>query len=1005
MIVPKYYEDPHCIHVNCEAPRAYFIPYESLEKAKEGKREESSRYFSLNGTWSFKYYASVHHVKDHFYHEDYAVEDWDELPVPSNWQLHGYDRPNYTNKRYPYPVDPPFVPTDNPTGLYVRDFELTQKEDIPYLIFEGVDSCFYVWINGQLVGYSEVSHTTSEFNIEPYVKVGKNRIAVMVLKWGSGSYLEDQDKWRLSGIFRDVYILYREREHLKDVFIKPVLNHDYSKGSITCELESNESITAYLYHDGKLLDTKEGVKKLLFEVDHPKLWNAEEPYLYTIVFTSGKEFIPFKVGFRHIEIRNSIIYLNGVALKFKGVNRHDFHPETGYVIPVEHMEKDLKLMKRHNINAVRASHYPNDPRFLELTDRYGFYVIDEADLETHGAFREEINILSNHPLYKEAYLDRMVQMVERDKNHPSILMWSLGNESGYGVNHLAMGDYVKKRDTSRLVHYEGYFSPKYYDLHRNELDNHFLDVYSRMYAPIEWIEDVFLHDEVEHHRPFIQCEYSHAMGNGPGDLKDYWDLFYRHDRLSGGFVWEWADHGIRTTNEDGKSYYAYGGDFKDEPNDGNFCIDGLVYPDRTPHTGLLELKNVLSPMEVELIDAHRGIVKITNRLDYKNLEHLNLHWLIETDGKVVQEGVVEDLDVPPHASVLYPLNYSFPEERGHTYLTFSCHLREETWFAPKGYELGFRQFELPVELEKSMLVPDGQLDVSTHGEEILIKGIDFSYRFNTLDGTLTQFLHKGEERLCSMPKLEIWRAPTDNDRKIKLQWMNFGYHRLKMYVYETTIVEQTKTILKIEVRYALGTYSDEMIAKGVSAWEIYSSGDLRFTTTPQFRKGIPFLPRFGLQWVMPEGFEDVVYFGYGPYESYVDKKQLTRVSKFRTTVDGMYENYLKPQENGSHYQTEYAAIFNESGQGMAFIGCPQFSFNASHFTPHDITDAKHPHELKRRGETIVHLDYQQSGLGSNSCGPELDERYRLQPEPFTFSVRIKPIERHELEEVVNQELV
>lgn len=630
--VEKYWENPEILHVNCEKPHAYFIPYENENKARKGIRGTSKYFNSLNGLWKFKYLNSVYDVEDDFYRIDYNADNWDNLPVPSNWQLHGYGKPNYTNKNYPYPCDPPFVPNENPTGLYIRDFFVNDIADRKnYLVFEGVSSCFYVWLNGEYVGYSQVSHMTSEFDISKYLKSGRNRLAVMVLKWCDGSYLEDQDMWRLSGIFRDVYLLNRTPVHISDLFVKAEINDGLDIGSINCTVTLSEQCTSTVKailtdNSGKVLEEKiqsidqEGT--LEFHVSNPKLWSAEIPNLYSLCLICEGEVIFQKIGFRKVEIRDSVFYINGMPIKFKGVNRHDSHPELGYAVPLDFIKQELYLMKRHNINAIRTSHYPNDPRFYELCNEIGFYVIDEADLECHGTdMVGKINLLSDDPTYEKAYVDRMVRMVERDKNFACIVMWSLGNESGYGCNLVKMAQWAKQRD-SRLIHYERVFHPKMKEeFESGKYDTSCLDVYSRMYPSIDWIEDEFLTDENEK-RPLILCEYSHAMGNGPGDLKDYWDLFYQQERLAGGFVWEWCDHGIAQKTSDGKEYFAYGGDFGDMPNDGNFCVDGLVYPDRTPHTGLLELKNVIAPIDVEAVDLDNGKLKITNRFDFLNLSSL-----------------------------------------------------------------------------------------------------------------------------------------------------------------------------------------------------------------------------------------------------------------------------------------------------------------------------------------------------------------------------------------------
>lgn len=1014
--VEKYWEDPSKLHINCEKPHAYFIPYENEVKAQKGIRGTSKFFQSLNGSWKFKYHDTINKVEDGFYNADYDANTWDELIVPSNWQMHGYDKPNYTNVNYPFPFDPPFVPNENPTGLYIRDFNVeVKKNKFVNLVFEGVDSCFYVWINGIQVGYSQVSHMTSEFNITPYLKDGKNRIAVMVLKWCDGSYLEDQDKWRLSGIFREVYLLSRDEEHISDIFVKTELNDDFSEGIIRCEIETKgkteSDIKAVLkgfkeetQSDISLEKMNSGILK--FKVSKPELWSAETPKLYKLFLYLGEEVVLLNVGFIKVEIKESVIMINGKPVKFKGVNRHDSHPELGQAIPMQHMKDDLLLMKRHNINSIRTSHYPNDPRFLELCDELGFYLIDEADLETHGAGPAgDIDLISRDPMFEKAYVDRMEQMVERDKNHASIVMWSLGNESGYGENHMKMEEWTRNRDTSRLIHYEGATG-----WGKNDLDTSCLGVYSRMYPSIADMEDLILHNETEK-RPYVLCEYCHAMGNGPGDLKDYWDLMYKYPRLVGGFVWEWCDHSIKTKNEDGIEYYAYGGDFGDMPNDGNFCVDGLVFPDRTPHTGLLELKNVICPVRTEAVDLSLGKIKITNLYDFIDLSGLNLNWKIERDGELIASGVNIELDIAPHEVKIVTLSYTMPQKaNGRYFLTIAYTLKNSTAWAEVGYEVGFKQFELPVgKVEKIGLKISEMPGIKfiKTDNDIIIQGTNFEYIFNKNSGSFTSLQLNGLNMICGEPAFNLWRAPTDNDANIKSKWMEEGFDRIKNHVYSISITSEDENHIAICTDFSLGGYIKKPILRAKSTWTVYGSGDILLETQIKVREELPGLPRLGLQLCMSKGNELVEYFGYGPHESYIDKHRSTRKSKFKVTVDQMHENYLKPQENGSHYKTEWATVSNKQGMGLLFIGMDDFSLNVSHFTPQDITKAKHPFELKRREETIVNLDYALNGIGSNSCGPELLEAYRLSQTDICFKLRIKPvfIEDISIMDLVNTEIL
>ena len=1009
--IEKYWENPHVLHIGCEKPRAYFIPYEDELKAHKGLRGESEFFRSLNGNWKFKYHDSICKVEDGFYFESFDAGAWDSIPVPSNWQMHGYDRPNYTNVNYPYPCDPPYVPNDNPAGIYIRDFHMQMREGKEYyMVFEGVDSCFYLWVNGAFAGYSQVSHMTSEFKVTGLLRPGKNRIAVMVLKWCDGSYLEDQDMWRLSGIFRDVYILERDNTHISDIFAETLLNDDFSRGTILCRIDTDGAagfeagsleVRAVLKDAaGKTLcDTSRminGSGTIELSVEKPALWSAEIPNLYTLTLGAGSEIIPLKIGFRRIEIKDSVILVNGRAVKFKGVNRHDSHPELGHTIPLYHMRQDLLMMKRHNVNAIRTSHYPNDPRFLEYCDELGFYVIDEADLEAHGVQQAgDICMLSGEPMFADAFLDRMQRMVERDKNHACVVIWSLGNESGYGENHRNMALWAKKRDASRLIHYEGaFFLERINHPDKDKIDTSCIDMYSVMYPHVSWIEGEFLKKEDEK-RPLILCEYSHAMGNGPGDLKDYWDILYKHPRLAGAFVWEWTDHGIKAKTADGIEYFAYGGDFGDMPNDGNFCIDGLVYPDRTPHKGLLELKNVIAPVRTEAADLEKGVIKITNLYDFMDLSHIMLSWKVEKDGECIQSGTIADINTAPHESGIFYLPFAIPQEaEGRYFLTVRYVLKNETAWAEAGSEIAFEQFELSAKkaFKPIPIKPKARfIEIAETGGNIIIEGTDFKYIFDKFHGAFESIEYNGVPMICKKPGFSIWRAPADNDGGIKRRWFEEGFDMMRAHIYSVNSEIEGDKRISIRSDFSLSAYSKKPAIRGSALWIVYGGGDIVLEVIANAAKELPFLPRFGLEIWMPEGNELVEYFGYGPHESYIDKRRSTRKSKYSATVDSMHEDYIMPQENGSRYSVEWAAVTDILGRGLLFTGMDDFSFNASHFTPEDLTKAMHNYELKKRPETIVHLDYMMSGVGSASCGPELLPQYRLSRKDISFKIGIRPI--------------
>lgn len=984
--VEKYWENPEVLHVNCSKLHAYFVPYETQAKALQGIRGASCFYKTLNGMWQFRYYKSVSEVKEDFSRYKLDTRDWEQMMVPANWQLCGeYDKPNYTNYNYPIVLDPPFVPNENPAGVYYREFHYKPQGETK-LVFEGVDSCMYVWVNGGFVGYSQVSHMTSEFDISAFVAKGKNTIAVMVLKWCDGTYLEDQDKWRLSGIFRDVYLLQRQPQHIEDIFIRTDVDVQAREAALICELAvssvAGTEVKAVLTDAvGNALGTEQasisGSGSVSFAVKGIQLWSAEQPYLYNLLLYCGGEVILQRVGFRKIEIRESVFRINDAPIKLKGVNRHDSHPTLGFVIPLSHMKQDLLMMKRHNINAIRTSHYPNDPRFLQLCDEMGFYVIDEADYESHGA-GDDNNLVSNNPLFLKASLDRMERMVERDKNATCVVMWSLGNESGYGSNHLAMAEWARSRDSSRPLHYERAFDRP------TALSTDCLDVVSRMYPSVEWIRDEFLTNK-EERRPLVLCEYCHAMGNGPGDLQEYWDLLYSHERLMGGFVWEWCDHGL-----EGR---YYGGDYGDEPNDGNFCLDGLVYPDRTPHTGLLELKSVIAPIRAELVSAQDMRLRIANLYDFIDLSHIALHWSIECDGSPVATGTVETLSAKAGQTEEITLPTAFADvPQGRCYLNLMFRQNRQALCCECGHIVHICQFALPV-ADRRILHPAAEMDrltVLQDEQEISVCGDGFCYAVSTASGMLCRAQYQGIEMLKSPLIPAAWRAPTDNDMNVRSEWKERNYDKMQTHLYRCTVVAESEQSVKIEAAFSLGAFVYAPVLRGKLGYTIYGNGDVAVSMEGDVTEGIEPLPRLGLQFTMPKGYETVEYFGYGPHESYIDKRRSTLKSRYRNTVDGLFENYLVPQENGSHYGTEWLCIRDERDIGLLLLADDSFSFNAAHFTPEDLTAARHAHELARREETIVHIDYRMSGVGSNSCGPKLAAAYQVPCGSFRLAFTLRP---------------
>ena len=1008
--IPDYHKSLATLHLGCEAPRAYFIPYESRELAESDNRAASRYFRSLSGTWDFRFYPNPYELTD-FRAPDFDRSAMDKITVPMNWQMalgRGYDVPNYTNINYPYPVEPPFVPEENPCGLYIRDFTYTEEEGKEtYLVFEGVDSCFYVFVNDAFVGYSQVSHMTSEMNVSKYLKQGKNTLKVLVYKWCDGSYLEDQDMWRLSGIFREVYLLARDKKHIVDIELHTDLSEDFSVGTVGVTLRNSAALAAtvrVLAPDGSLITekksraAKEG-KLDLCEIASPMLWSDETPTLYYMEITAGEEYIRLPFGLRRIEVKDKAILLNGKKIKSKGVNRHDSHPLLGHATPIEHMIEDIMIMKRHNVNMVRTSHYPNDPRFVGLCDKYGILVCDETDIECHGMewwrYPKNPNPLpTNSDDWTAAYLDRAERMLERDKNHPSVIFWSVGNESGWGKNHRLMSEFFHRRDASRLVHMED--ESRYVCERLRNADpevqatytefEEYMDMESRMYPSVEEMQQFYV-DEPRITKPLFLCEYCHAMGNGPGDLKAYWDLIWQHDELFGGCVWEFTDHSVDIGTVPGEHKYTYGGDFGDIPNDGNFCVDGLVYPDRRPHTGLLELKQILMPLRATYVG---GKLTLRNIRFFTDSSDLSVAWWLEVNGEAVRSGRLCDLAIAPQTDATYDIPVdNLPA--GIATLNISIRQNAPTAWAPAGYEVGSAQFVLSSAVaEKSAPAPRFALTLTENAKGYTVEDGDTSYTVCKMCGLLADITADGTPMMTSPLTPTVWRAPTDNDRIVKTEWRRDALDRMEPFCRNITVekaeedevVIAAALILAARCRRPFMTLTMRYTFRSGRGVEV----ECNAVRNPEYGC---FLPRFGLQFAMPAGNENMRYFGYGPMESYADKRLAARLTRFRTTVTENFEHYVRPQENGAHDDCRFASVSSAAGQGLCFFG-EKFSFSASHFTPMQLTNTAHDYELAPLAETVVILDYKQSGIGSHSCGPALANEYRLTEKEFSFTVRILP---------------
>lgn len=987
MKLQPYYEDPSATRIHTEPDRAYYIPFSSPGQAADGTAACSDRAVLLNGDWKFSYFPSPYDLSPDMFSNTYDESGMDTIPVPSVWQTHGYDHHQYTNVDYPFPYDPPRVPLENPCGLYRTSFRIEKSETgmRHYLNFEGVDSCLYLFVNGRFAGYDTVSHCTSEFDITDYVAEGENRVAVLVLKWCAGSYLEDQDKLRMSGIFRDVYLLHRPAEHIRDYSVATHLAGE--EAEITVRFAFRGRIlpvsARLLGADGTAVgETRSTSGSLRFRLKDPVLWNAENPYLYTLMLEAGGEVIAERVGIREIQIRGAVLYLNGAPVKLKGVNRHDSDPVTGYTISREQMIRDLGMMKRANINTIRTSHYPNAPLFSRLCDEYGFYLIAESDVESHGSNRkypykpENFNLLAEDERFADAVLDRVRRNVTRDRNRPSVIFWSLGNESGYGSNFVAAAKWVKDFDPTRPVHYESLRAPG--------RDESCLDVESHMYTAPEDVEKKLLE---KREKPFLLCEYSHAMGNGPGDLEDYWNLVYRYPAFLGGCVWEWCDHAVQDgVSPDGRKRFLYGGDFGDFPNDGNFCVDGLVTPDRTETDSIREYKNVLRPARVTRGNAYNRFL-VKNCLDFTNLGELaEITWEITNfsgeQETVVASGTLGRPDIPPRKSLQVGLEFRIPED-GLTVIRFDTVLKKEIPFVPQESVLGFDQFVLGGEYVPALPAPRAACEIAVEESEteFILRNEAFTYRFSKLKGSFSDMTVGGRKRIDRPAEYNIWRAPTDNDVNIKRKWKAAGFDRALPRVYSVA-AQRAADCVTLDCTLVLAPLSIQKILTLHARYTVRNDGTVDAELLAQKDPGEPYLPRFGIRLFLPESYENVTYFGYGPDESYADKHRACRLGLFRNTVSGLLTDYIRPQENGSHFGCSYVKIAGEEGSIRA--AGRDFCFNASHYTQEELEQKKHNFELVPCGSTVLCLDAAQSGVGSNSCGPALNPGYQVNAEMLSF---------------------
>ena len=1020
--IPDYHKMLDTRRLGVEKEHAYFIPYGKRELTAL-PREYSDRLTLLTGVWDFRFYKSVCDLPDSIS----ALPDFsDTLAVPMNWQYaigKGYDTPHYTNVNYPYPIDPPHVPEENPAGLYRRSFTLTEDElavGEQLLVFEGVDSCFYLFVNDSFVGYSQVSHMTSEFNITPYVKCGDNDLKVLVVKWCDGSYLEDQDMYRASGIFRDVYLLARPRARLLDVFIKP--SYTARRGSLTVELTATAPIDARLTltdMGGRTVAEDEcrvegdGVGIKLPDFKGVRLWSDEDPYLYTLTVEAGGEYLTFPVGFRTIEIVGKVVLINGKKVKAKGVNRHDSHPTLGHTTPYAHMERDVRIMKANNVNTVRTSHYPNDPRFLELCDRYGLYVVDETDLECHGMGVVAESRLTASTEWTDAYVERARLMLERDKNHPSIIMWSVGNESGAGINHAIMADYFRTRDGSRPVHAEDESRVSMWlDCKRrgddvgdyirrcttaaetpeamDELKRRYratYDIESRMY-PDDAMLDYHLSDATD--KPFFMCEYSHAMGNGPGDLSHYWKLIYENDSFFGGCVWEYTDHTAAVGDIYTDPKFTYGGYFGNTPHDSNFCVDGLVYPDRRLHVGMLEVKEVYKPFRLSF-NRFTGMLTVKSLRHFTTLDDIDFFYTIEKNGDVIRTGKFY-LHIKPEGEMttLIPV----PKTDGFVTLNVVAKSRFATKWSEAGSDIGREQFILSDRLSESFTY--GECGLVSEDGKITAKMGNLIAEFDGGTGFITRLCDSGRDLIKSPIIPTVWRAPTDNDMKVRKEWEKEGLNSPEFRLTKMSAPESKDGGTVITTAHEIYT-AGSLFGRLTTRYTLGCGADVAVAVELSLADRVEFLPRFGFRTTVAREYEHMHYFGYGPHEAYEDKRLSAYISTHKTTVTKNHEPYIKPQENGAHFGCRWAELLNEGGIGLAVFGMSDgerqgsFSFSASHYTPEKLDATAYDWELVPDEDITLIIDYRNSAVGSNSCGPRLAKSLQIDEKEIRFAFRLRSV--------------
>jgi beta-galactosidase len=1052
-------ENPRLVSRNREPAHAALLSHSDRETAASSG--PSPNIHSLDGRWKFQLASNPASAPEGFHAPDFDDAAWVDVAVPGNWQLQGFDRPIYCNVQYPFPIEPAFwpalqrmyesgnwedmlslrlpdealeipltVPQDhNPTGCYRVRFRVpTGWAGRPvFLRFEGVSSAFHLWINGQEAGYSQDSRLPAEFNITGYLRSGENVLSAEVYRWPVGSYLEDQDFWRLSGIYRSVAIWAPPPVHIWDYAVQTDLDADcrdaelHVRASVRnlgkqdaggyrleAELLDGDGWPVFVAPLANSVPAAEprglAMATLNQHVANPTKWSDEHPNLYTLLLTlrdeagAAVQVEQCRVGFRKVEIRGGQLSVNGQPIRIKGVNRHEHDPNTGHTLTLESMLADIRLMKQANFNAVRTCHYPDDPRWYDLCDEYGLYVLDEANIESHGVWDRP----ARDPAWQDAFLARVSGMIERDKNHPCVIGWSLGNESGFGPNFEAAAAWIHAHDPSRPVHY-------------HPAGKHpCVDIIAPMYPSVDHL--IALAKDPDDRRPIIMCEYVHAMGNGPGTVKEYWEAIETYPRLQGGFVWDWVDQGLARRTADGAEWFAYGGDFGDEPNDGNFCCNGLIAPDRVPHPGLWELKKVHEPLLVEPLGLGAGVFRVTNRYAFSDLSGLEIGWALEVNGRTVQSDTLPPLQTPPGSSDMLSVPFRWPEpEPGAEYwITLRFTLVADTPWAPRGHEVAWAQVALPVPAPKGQHVSAAAMPHVTMEEKdaaIRVRGQDFAIAFDIVSGQISEWRCRARSVLSAGPALNLWRAPTDNDlpRMARL-WQEAGLDRLAERVEAIHAEQVAPQAVRVTVETSAAAPGVEPLVGCRYIYTVYGSGDVVLEHTVELAEapepvmgrmrrqrgtkpweGMPPLARVGVTLTLPGQCEQMVWYGRGPYETYADRLLSGRVGVFHSTVDAERLPYVKPQDYGNLTGVRWAALTDASGAGLLVTGMPELDISAHHCTAHDLAAAKHPHEVRRREEIILNLDFAQSGLGTEACGPGVLPQYQLLSKSYRYSLRLRPL--------------